>query len=145
MKLNKEAQYALLLAFYLVRSGRTTIESVSDSLGLSYTFLQRIANKMRKYGVLTSTKGPNGGYELNGEPTVRDVLLSLGNINPLGASDLYRLTSSKYAEEKALGHVAVLMGQANDFFMRRKIRAVSQESVGFGKPNPAILSNVRMN
>lgn len=64
MRLNKKTQYAILLALYLSRSGRTTIDSAAEGLGASKAFLAQVAASMRRKGLLVSGKGPNGGYAL---------------------------------------------------------------------------------
>ena len=87
MKLNKKAHYALQLAVYLTRSGCSNIQVIAENLKLSPTFLAQVANQMKKGGVLKSVKGPGGGYELIGEPTVRMVLSAVDSSRVVSQKD----------------------------------------------------------
>lgn len=77
MRVNKKVENGLLLCFYLARAGRGTLEAVSSNLGLSLTFLGQVARKLRMAGILKSTRGLGGGYELNPTTTVLDVYRAL--------------------------------------------------------------------
>lgn len=77
MRLNKTAQYGLLLVAYITRSGTANLETVSETLKLSRPFLEQIGRKLRAAGILTTIRGPGGGYKLAKEATVGQVFDAL--------------------------------------------------------------------
>lgn len=118
MRLNKKLQLGLLLTFYLCRYGRTTVEKAATSLGVSETFLALVAHSLRKAKVISSVKGPNGGYEMNGEPLVEDVFKAL---NPVKLVSSAELKKSNY-EYRTLSNLAGSLTQAMNPVMSRKIK-----------------------
>ncbi len=80
MRLNKKIQYGMVFALYLARAGRSTVEGAAESLGLSVSFLEQVARKLRIAGVVKSVRGPNGGYELEGHPTVSEIFEALAPV-----------------------------------------------------------------
>lgn len=45
-----------------------TIREISENQDVSVAYLEQILNKLRKVGLITSRKGPGGGYLLNKSP-----------------------------------------------------------------------------
>lgn len=74
MKLPKKAHYGVMLVLYTNKNKRTTIEKAARDLKLSKHLLEQVARQLRVHGILKSYKGPNGGYEVIGEPEVGTVL-----------------------------------------------------------------------
>ncbi|OGH88153.1 MAG: hypothetical protein A3J93_00215 [Candidatus Magasanikbacteria bacterium RIFOXYC2_FULL_42_28] len=76
--LRRETDYALRLLKTLSTApkGRASLMTVSNQTGISFLFLQKIARKLRIAGLIKSTKGVSGGYELKIKPNK----LSLKNI-----------------------------------------------------------------
>lgn len=72
MKLNKKIQYGLLFGLYLSRAGRVKVSIAAEQLGLSKSLLEQVAVALRRQGVFNSIRGPGGGYELNGDPSIKD-------------------------------------------------------------------------
>jgi Rrf2 family iron-sulfur cluster assembly transcriptional regulator len=50
------------------RRGPVTIKEISESQEVSVAYLEQILNKLRKAGLVTSVKGPGGGYVLSSAP-----------------------------------------------------------------------------
>jgi Rrf2 family protein len=122
MKITKKMQYGLLLVLYLTRSGRSTVETVATELSISLSFLEQIANTLRKANVLLSVRGPAGGYEIIGDPTVIAVLKPLQ-----GAISYPGYSISKSSEKRALGN---LLRGINDYLtplLSRKVRSLTME------------------
>lgn len=126
MKISKQMQYGLLLMLYLCRSGRTTIDSACEGLKVPKSFLVQIANNLRKAGVIKSTKGPNGGYELVGSPTVRDVFNALEPIELLSSKEVASYIMGE-VEHRALAHYIQNMTLAMHPILNRKIRDVEKQ------------------
>lgn len=77
MRINSKLQYALLFVLYLSRSGRTNLATAARNLRLPRYFLDQIARELRIAKVIKSVRGPGGGYELIGAPTVGSVFFAL--------------------------------------------------------------------
>jgi Rrf2 family cysteine metabolism transcriptional repressor len=127
MKLNKKMQYAVLFSLYVSRAGRATVEVAADNLSLSRSFLEQVARKLRIAGVVKSVRGPNGGYELVGDPTVYDVLTAVAPVKLLGpeATDY----KSGKAEERAFYRFALNLGNSIMPVLRKSISKVNDELV----------------
>lgn len=74
MKINKKGQYAFLLVSYLLRAGRASIQAAATNMSLCQPFLHQVAGVLRRKGIVRAIRGPGGGYELVGDPTVLEVL-----------------------------------------------------------------------
>lgn len=127
MKFNKRAQYAILLALYLSRSGTSSVRTVAENLKLSRTFLAQVACQMVRSGILTSSMGIGGGCALTGDPSVREVLISVGE-EPilLESADkaAYRLGD---ADQRAFYQFAGNLSSAMDLMLRRRVKAIGME------------------
>lgn len=130
MKINKKMQYGILLCLYLDRSGRTTMDNAAENLGVSKAFLDQIARNLRLSGLVKSTRGPGGGYELAGDPCVHEVFEAL---DPIRLISTKQATKYKYGppEGRALqGYLRILaraLGRANAV----RVRSLNQLLVNF--------------
>jgi Rrf2 family iron-sulfur cluster assembly transcriptional regulator len=121
MKLTKKQQNGLLLVLYVARAGRCKLSEAAKELQLPLPFLEQIANKLRRGGVLESFRGPGGGYQLLGEPTVARVLIVLG----YGSENPYSM--SKVPEKRALGFLLANLSSALGPILRRKVKSLNLE------------------
>ena len=126
MRLNKSLQYALLLVLYLCRAGRARLVDIAANLRLSLSFLSVIANKLRIGKVLRSVRGPGGGYEVNGEPSVRDVFYAISPVLILSNRE-----ANSYAkgnpEHRALARWVTGLENGLIPFMKKKVRTLNSE------------------
>jgi len=84
MRISVKGRYALAAAIVIAdrqaSGANVTVGSISDELGISKIYLEQVFAQLKKTGVLTSTKGPKGGYQF-ARPmtaiTAWDVLSSL--------------------------------------------------------------------
>ena len=91
MKLSAREQYGLRAMIELARQhgrGPVSLSEVSDAQGMSLGYLEQIIPLLKEAGLVESTRGARGGYELTrspGEITVGDVIRALedGFIVPL--------------------------------------------------------------
>jgi Rrf2 family protein len=68
MKLSTKGKYGLLAMLDLaVHSGGETIPllNIAKRQDISLNYLEQVFGRLRQAGLLTSTKGPNGGYKLS--------------------------------------------------------------------------------
>ena len=68
MIFSKTFGYALRSVLYIAATGNETekirVEDISRKIGIPKYFLAKIMNKMAKGGIVSSTKGPNGGFSI---------------------------------------------------------------------------------
>lgn len=125
MKLTRRLQLGLLFTLYLTRSGRTTLASAAEGLQVSPSFLEQVANSLRKFGVVKSFKGPTGGYELVGEPRVVDVFDALAPLNLIRGG----LNFPHIHEQRALQQLALSMRGALTPILSRKLKNIGMDVV----------------
>jgi len=68
MKLTTKGQYAVAAMVDLAAegaSGPVSISDISQRQGISQTYLEQLFNKLRRAGLVESTRGPGGGYALS--------------------------------------------------------------------------------
>lgn len=89
-----------------MRHGRTSIQAAAKETGISTSYLEQIASRLRKAGLIVSVRGPGGGYNLarplEGIMLV-DVLNGIGMSGHQGSSLLFpaildRLKGTSIAE-----------------------------------------------
>lgn len=71
MQLTTKGRYAVTALLDLAmhqQAGPTTIAQVAERQGISPLYLERLAGRMRANGLLTSIRGPRGGYLLARSP-----------------------------------------------------------------------------
>jgi Rrf2 family iron-sulfur cluster assembly transcriptional regulator len=83
MKLTSKGRYAVTaildLAFH-ARSGPVPLPNIADRQGLSLSYLEQLFTRLRKAGLVESTRGPGGGYSLGRaapEITVAEVIAAV--------------------------------------------------------------------
>ncbi|MDR3364655.1 MAG: Rrf2 family transcriptional regulator [Clostridiales Family XIII bacterium] len=67
MRISVKGRYALAAAVLVAEKqtsgANVTVGSVSEELGLSKIYLEQVFAQLKKVGILTSAKGPKGGYQ----------------------------------------------------------------------------------
>ena len=69
--ISKASEYAILFLTQLAKNkkkGPVNLEQITNQTGLPYKFLSRIVLKLKKAGLILSTKGAAGGYQLSKNP-----------------------------------------------------------------------------
>jgi Rrf2 family cysteine metabolism transcriptional repressor len=94
VKVSAKEQYGLRAMAELARqygAGPVPLGEIAQAQGLSVDYLEQVIPALRDAGLLNSTRGPKGGYELArgpGEITVGEVLRALsGEILPVRCVD----------------------------------------------------------
>lgn len=54
---------------HLAPGARAQVKEISEALDIPQAFLSKILQDLARKGILTSAKGPGGGFELNGSPS----------------------------------------------------------------------------
>jgi Rrf2 family cysteine metabolism transcriptional repressor len=90
MRISTRGEYGtramLELALYH-NQGPVTLKSIAERQGLSESYLEQLATALRKAGLIASTRGAQGGYQLARDPeriTIGDIIRVLeGPISPV--------------------------------------------------------------
>jgi Rrf2 family iron-sulfur cluster assembly transcriptional regulator len=67
MKLTSKGRYAVTAMLDLAlhaNSGPVTLAGISERQGISLSYLEQLFTRLRKRGLVVSTRGPGGGYSL---------------------------------------------------------------------------------
>lgn len=128
MRINRKLQYALLFVIYLSRSGRSTIDIVSKNIDVPKAFLEQIARELRIFGILKSIRGPNGGYELIGVPTVGSVFEAMNEITLLSPQEVAAYRRGE-VEHRALASIVSDAAFSLHPVLRRSVKDVVIELI----------------
>ena len=67
MKLTSKGRYAVTAMLDLAlhaQQGPVTLAGISERQGISLSYLEQLFTRLRKQGLVASTRGPGGGYRL---------------------------------------------------------------------------------
>ncbi len=70
MKLTSKGRYAVTAMLDLALhadQGPITLSAISERQGISLSYLEQLFTRLRRSGLVSSTRGPGGGYLLNGD------------------------------------------------------------------------------
>ncbi|MCL2674208.1 MAG: Rrf2 family transcriptional regulator [Defluviitaleaceae bacterium] len=91
MKISTKGRYGLLAMIDIAAhqsQGSVSLRSVAQRTNLSENYLEQLLSTLRKAGLVTSTRGAQGGYVLARSPdsiTMGDILRELeGSMSPVG-------------------------------------------------------------
>ena len=83
MKLTSKGRYAVTAMLDLAlhaNQGPVTLAAISERQGISLSYLEQLFTRLRRYGLVSSTRGPGGGYLLNGNAAdiaIADVVVAV--------------------------------------------------------------------
>ncbi len=83
MRLTSKGRYAVTAMLDLalhVHEGPVTLAGISERQGISLSYLEQLFTRLRKQGLVVSTRGPGGGYSLSrkaGEIAVAEVVTAV--------------------------------------------------------------------
>ncbi len=84
MRLSAKGRYALAAMIHLGRQPNhdsyITVISISETLDISKIYLEQVFSLLKRSGLVTSTKGSQGGYRLTRKPDSISALDILGSI-----------------------------------------------------------------
>ena len=70
MKLTSKGRYAVTAMLDLAlhaNQGPVTLSAISERQGISLSYLEQLFTRLRRNGLVSSTRGPGGGYLLSGD------------------------------------------------------------------------------
>ncbi len=89
MLFSKACEYGIRAALYVAAQptdGYTSVKDISERLGISFTFLAKIAQTLKQAGLLRTIRGPQGGIAL--ARPARDIRL-IEVVRAIDGNDLF--------------------------------------------------------
>ena len=83
MRLTTKGRYAVTAVLDLAMhqdNGPVSLAAISERQGISLSYLEQLFSKLRRNGVVQSTRGPGGGYNLQRtaeQITISDVIVAI--------------------------------------------------------------------
>ena len=83
MKLSTKGRYAVTAMFDIAihnNDGPVSLSDISDRQGISLSYLEQLFGRMRRRGLVVSTRGPGGGYSLAhpaNEIVIADIIMAV--------------------------------------------------------------------
>jgi Rrf2 family iron-sulfur cluster assembly transcriptional regulator len=83
MKLSTKGRYAVTAMFDVAihqTEGPVSLSEISERQGISLSYLEQLFGRMRRCGLVASTRGPGGGYRLAHTPdriAIADIITSV--------------------------------------------------------------------
>lgn len=143
MKLSTRSTYGMqALAELALASGRGPVSAalIARRQELSVAYLEQLLHRLKREGIVSSVRGPRGGYVLAQDPrriTMAEVVRVLDGVNGFGSSDRLRNTrraqpngTSRAAGGKARAKDAQRRGQWIAQAVRRCVHERLTESLG---------------
>jgi Rrf2 family protein len=72
LKLNNTSQYAIKIVTFIVQNGsqnKYNAKDISEKLSIPYKYLTRIMTQLVEANIIISTRGREGGYSIQKEPS----------------------------------------------------------------------------
>ncbi len=71
MKLKLTTDYAIRIVVYLAQQGTQilTAKDTAEKLGITYSYFNKVAARIKQAGFIEAVKGPGGGYMLAKKPS----------------------------------------------------------------------------
>jgi len=108
MRLTTKGRFAVTAVLDLAMhggKGPVTLTEISGRQGISLSYLEQLFGKMRRSGLVRSTRGPGGGYTLArsiGEVSVADVIIAVDE--PIDATQCGGMENCRDDDTKCLTH-----------------------------------------
>lgn len=103
MKLSTRSRYGLRVCFLLGVAGNTvSLTKLSEQSKLSLKYLEQLMLKLKKGGIVDSTRGLNGGYTLALPPAAISVGKILDAVEDNFEYDCYTTCNDEYCPNKRI-------------------------------------------
>lgn len=107
MNVTKKHQYglsAMVQLGFFFDQGPVQLRLISEKAAIPHAFLEQLILDLKKGGLVKSTRGPKGGYQLLQSPDAISVNAVFSAIDPL-VCDSYASDALSFFWEKLNGHV----------------------------------------
>jgi Rrf2 family iron-sulfur cluster assembly transcriptional regulator len=107
MRLTTKGRYAVTAMLDLSLNygvGSITLADISDRQGISLSYLEQLFAKLRKQGLVSSSRGPGGGYKLSREADEITVLEVISAVDERVDSTACDGKANCHGEQQCLSH-----------------------------------------
>ncbi|MDF1589520.1 MAG: Rrf2 family transcriptional regulator [Gammaproteobacteria bacterium] len=107
MRLTTKGRYAVTAMLDLSLNygqGSITLADISDRQGISLSYLEQLFARLRKQGLVSSSRGPGGGYRLSREADQITVLDVISAVDEKVDSTACEGKANCHGEEQCLSH-----------------------------------------
>jgi len=108
MRLSTKGRYAVTAMLDLAirhEDGRVTLADISETQGISLSYLEQLFARLKKSGLVEGTRGPGGGYQLAHPPQEISIARVLGAIGEGIDTTLCEGNEDCQEGERCLTHV----------------------------------------
>jgi Rrf2 family iron-sulfur cluster assembly transcriptional regulator len=154
MRLTSKGRYAVTAMLDLalhVQDGPVTLAGISERQGISLSYLEQLFTRLRKQGLVSSTRGPGGGYSLSrpaGDISVSQVVAAVDESVDAtrcgGSGDCHDgrrcLTHELWAELSEQIHSFLSEISLGDLVEQGQVRAARAEAGGSAKDVNVVLN-----
>ncbi len=108
MKLSTKARYAITAMMDLALNDKirsVTLAEISQSQGISLSYLEQLFSKLRKSDLVIGVRGPGGGYKLSRDPNEISVAQIISAIDEYCAQSTEQIAAQPSLEKKHVTHV----------------------------------------
>ncbi len=108
MRLTTKGRFAVTAVLDLAMHGQkrpVTLNEISERQGISLSYLEQLFGRMRRGGLVKSTRGPGGGYRLAraiAEVTVADIIVAVDEL--IDATQCAGQANCREGGDKCLTH-----------------------------------------
>jgi Rrf2 family iron-sulfur cluster assembly transcriptional regulator len=107
MRLTTKGRYAVTAMLDLClnyESGAITLADISERQGISLSYLEQLFARLRKQGLVSSSRGPGGGYRLSREAVEITVFDVISAVDEKVDSTQCEGHQNCHGDEKCLSH-----------------------------------------
>ncbi len=140
MRITTRGRYALRASIALARmttdGGPVSIRQLSERESISSVFLEQIFYKLRKAGIVSSVRGPGGGFKFTralSELTVKEVLDAAGESLTLAPCGGNHATCAKINDCVSFAVWSEATTMMNDYFAGLTLDALIRKYTDFFK------------
>ncbi len=108
MKLSTKARHAITAMMDLALNDKVrpvTLAEISQSQGISLSYLEQLFAKLRKSGLVIGVRGPGGGYKLSRAPSEVSVAQIISSIDEYRPQAIQHMSAEPNLEKKYVTHV----------------------------------------
>ena len=134
MRLSQTAEYALRAVLHIAErddAAAIPVGDIAESLSVPRNYLSKILHQLARAGVLTSTRGPRGGFRLRDRPervTLADIVNPLDPIADERRCLLGRPECSNVSPCAAHGRWTVVADGMRAFFFETTLADLSERT-----------------
>lgn len=101
--LSQTGEYALRAVVHLARAGRAgplKIDEIATDLGIPRNYLAKVLHRLSQEGLLHSSRGPAGGFELAVAPDRLPLVMILEPFDPIGSEPRCLLGRGRCSDDR---------------------------------------------